>query len=96
MEGLQIPRSLLFETSCLELLVQIDLLYYWIESQGGKREYPLVFVMHSNKTIGFIGNWERVQELLDADSIEEEVLKQHPEIVTLTRFFLYNSLEQTL
>lgn len=37
--------------------------------------------------IEFIGHWDHVQDLLDADSIDEAIRKEHPEIVTFSSFF---------
>lgn len=58
-----------------------------IDKQGGKNEYPLLFVMRNDKTISFIGNWDQIQDLLDAESIDKSLLEQHPEIMTLSKFF---------
>lgn len=58
-----------------------------IDKQGGKNEYPLLFVMRNDKTISFIGNWDQIQDLLDAESIDKSLLEQHPEIMTLSKYF---------
>ena len=55
--------------------------------QGGTRDYPAYFVKKADDSITFIGNLSQVQDLLDADSIEESILKEHPEIVTFTSYF---------
>ena len=55
--------------------------------QGGSRDYPAVFVKRGDGAIEFIGHWDHVQDLLDADSIDEAIRKEHPEIVTFSSFF---------
>ena len=55
--------------------------------QGGTREYPLAFVMKEDKSITYIGNWDRIQEYLDTESIDKATLAAHPEIVTFSSFF---------
>ena len=63
------------------------LIHLSIGQQGGKDEYPLLFVMRNDKTISFIGNWDQIQDLLDAESIDKSLLEQHPEIMTLSEYF---------
>ena len=60
---------------------------FYLVKQGGSRNYPAYFVKKADGTITFIGHLEKVQDLLDADSIEESILKEHPEIVTFTSYF---------
>ena len=55
--------------------------------QGGFHDYPAYFVKKADGTITFIGHLEHVQDLIDADAIEESILKEHPEIVTFTSYF---------
>ena len=43
--------------------------------------------MRNDKTISFIGNWDQIQDLLDAESIDKSLLEQHPEIMTLSKYF---------
>ena len=43
--------------------------------------------MRNDKTISFIGNWDQIQDLLDAESIDKALLEQHPEIMTLSKYF---------
>ena len=61
--------------------------YYNIERCGGKREYPLVFIKRQTGTVEFVGNWDRVQKILDAEDNSEEFLKSHPKLTTFPRLF---------
>ena len=73
---------------CLKLPVWNEItLCDRVVKQGGGRDYPSAFVMKKDKTITFIGNWGRIQEYLDMDSIDKATLDAHPEIVTFSRFF---------
>ena len=73
---------------CLKLPVWNEIaLCDRVVKQGGGRDYPSAFVMKKDKTITFIGNWDRIQEYLDMDSIDKATLDVHPEIVTFSRFF---------
>ena len=56
-------------------------------AQGGCKEYPLLFSMKKDRTITFVGNWDRIQDLLDADRLDPAILQQHPNIMTLSKFF---------
>ena len=54
---------------------------------GGRAEDPLLFIMRSNRNIQFVGNWDRIQDILDAESISEDLLRKTPEVNTFDRFF---------
>ena len=43
--------------------------------------------MRSNRNIQFVGNWDRIQDILDAESIPGDLLKQAPEVNTFYRYF---------
>ncbi len=43
--------------------------------------------MRSNRNIQFVGNWDRIQDILDAESIPDNLLKQAPEVNTFYRYF---------
>ena len=43
--------------------------------------------MRSNRNIQFVGNWDRIQDILDAESISEDLLRKTPEVNTFDRFF---------
>ena len=44
-------------------------LVYIIVDHGGRAEYPALFIMRSNRNIQFVGNWDRIQDILDNVSI---------------------------
>lgn len=71
-----------------------------VVDHGGRAEYPLLFIMRSNRNIQFVGNWDRIQDILDAESISEDLLRKTPEVNTFDRFFrnmlCLVSFEQTL
>lgn len=54
---------------------------------GGKAEYPSLFIMRSNRNIQFVGNWHQIQMILDNDCISPEDLKKIPEVYTFRRYF---------
>ena len=58
-----------------------------VVDHGGRAEYPLLFIMRSNRNIQFIGNWDRIQDTLDAESISADLLRKTPEVNTFDRFF---------
>lgn len=61
---------------------------HWIVvDHGGRVEFPLLFIMRSNRNIQFVGNWDRIQDILDAESIPDDLLKQAPEVNTFYRYF---------
>lgn len=43
--------------------------------------------MRSNRNIQFVGNWPRIQMILDNVSISPEALKSMPEVYTFDRYF---------
>ena len=47
---------------------------YIVVDHGGRAEYPALFIMRSNRNIQFVGNWDRIQDILDNDSIPEDIL----------------------
>lgn len=63
-----------------------SLLTYTVDN-GGKAEYPALFIMRSNRNIQFVGNWNQIQAILDNDGIPEEDLKKIPEVYTFRRYF---------
>lgn len=71
----------------MRLLVVCYFSLLYIVKQGGVRDYPILFVMREDKTISYIGDWERIQDLLDAESIDAETLNQYPDIMTLSKYF---------
>lgn len=58
-----------------------------LERCGGRKEYPLVFIKRKTEIVEFVGNWDRVQKILDAEDSSEEFLKAHPKITTFPRLF---------
>ena len=46
-----------------------------------------MFVLRTNETVDFVGNWDTVEKLLDADSMPSTYLADHPEIKTFSRLF---------
>ncbi|KAK8795930.1 hypothetical protein WA171_003896, partial [Blastocystis sp. BT1] len=57
------------------------------ERNKGRRQYPMFFAMHSDRTISFIGNLEEVQDLIDSDDTDPAILAQCPEAPTFSRVF---------
>ena len=55
--------------------------------QGVSQDYPAYFVKKADDSTMFIGYLSQVQDLLDANSIKESILKEHPKIVTPTSYF---------
>lgn len=62
-------------------------LIYIVVDHGGRAEYPALFIMRSNRNIQFVGNWDRIQDILDNDSIPEDILRSTPEVYTFSRYF---------
>ena len=81
------PKTRIFATYCSMKQVLQSHSELHIVKQGGTREYPSAFVMREDKSVTYIGNWNRIQELLDAESIDKAILEAHPEIVTFSSFF---------
>ena len=83
----QILRIMIFEL--LSLLTQVGLctVILFLERSGGKKEYPLVFIKRKTGIVEFVGNWDRVQKILDAEDSSEEFLQSHPSITTFPRLF---------
>ena len=69
-------------------VARLIMLTCWIVvDHGGRVEFPLLFIMRSNRNIQFVGNWDRIQDILDAESIPDNLLKQAPEVNTFYRYF---------
>lgn len=58
-----------------------------VESKGGRREYPLFFLLRASGSIEFVGNWDVVEKMIDAGNQSPAVLNEHPEVITLSRLF---------
>ena len=43
--------------------------------------------MRSNRNIQFVGNWSKIQDMMDADKTPEDMLQSTPEVLTLERYF---------
>lgn len=61
--------------------------YYHLVDHGGKQEYPMLFIMRNNRNIQFVGNWDRIQNILDNDDIPDEIIMQTPQVFTFKRYF---------
>ena len=61
--------------------------FFDLERCGGRKEYPLVFIKRKTEIVEFVGNWDRVQRILDAEDNSEEFLKAHPTVTTFPRLF---------
>lgn len=61
--------------------------FFNLERCGGRKEYPLVFIKRKTEIVEFVGNWDRVQKILDAEDNSEEFLRAHPTITTFPRLF---------
>lgn len=76
-------REALFQVACTMLFRFL----YTLVDNGGRAEFPALFIMRKNRFIQFVGNWDRIQNILDNDSTPEEVLQQAPDMYTFYRFF---------
>jgi len=56
------------------------------ELSGLRGQYPQVFIQ-SGEEVTFIGNAEKINELLDCDDLPEEVKKANPDIPTFNKVF---------
>lgn len=43
--------------------------------------------MRSNRNIQFVGNWDKIQLILDSESVPDEILLSTPEVLTMKRYF---------
>lgn len=43
--------------------------------------------MRSNRNIQFVGNWDKIQLILDSESVPDEILQSTPEVLTMKRYF---------
>ncbi|KAK8792567.1 hypothetical protein WA588_005059, partial [Blastocystis sp. NMH] len=57
------------------------------ERNGSSRQYPLFFAMNADRTLTFLGDLEKVQDLMDADDTDPALLAQYPDVPTFKRFF---------
>lgn len=57
-----------------------------VSSMRGK--YPQVFIEKDGGELIFVGQWEKIQELLECDDIPAEVLASNPTIETFTKTFV--------
>lgn len=46
-----------------------------------------MFIKRKTEIVEFVGNWDRVQKILDAEDNSEEFLRAHPTITTFPRLF---------
>jgi len=56
-----------------------------VSSLRGK--YPQVFIEKEGGELVFVGQWDKIQELLECDDIPSEVLAANPTISTFTNVF---------
>lgn len=49
--------------------------------------YPQVFIKESDGKYTFVGDFEEIQSLTDTDSLDPQILAQHPEIATFSSTF---------
>ena len=56
-----------------------------VVDRGGFAEFPALFIMRSNRNIQFVGNWSKIQDMMDADKTPEDMLQSTPEVLTLER-----------
>ncbi|KAK8826920.1 hypothetical protein WA577_007423 [Blastocystis sp. JDR] len=57
------------------------------QDHGGRAEFPALFIMRSNRNIQFVGNWDKIQLILDSESVPDEILLSTPEVLTMKRYF---------
>ena len=58
-----------------------------LERNGSSRQYPLFFAINADRTLTFLGDLEKVQDLMDADDTDPALLAQYPDVPTFKRFF---------
>ena len=46
-----------------------------------------MFIKRKTGIVEFVGNWDRVQKILDAEDSSTEFLQSHPSITTFPRLF---------
>jgi len=58
---------------------------FGISSLRGK--YPQIFIQGADGTKKFVGQWEKVQELVECDDLPADVLAANPTIETFSKTF---------
>mmetsp|Transcript_28603 Transcript_28603/g.43966 ORF Transcript_28603/g.43966 Transcript_28603/m.43966 type:complete len:135 (+) Transcript_28603:143-547(+) len=54
---------------------------------GIRGNYPQFFFIFSDGTISYIGDWDHLESINEADSLPPDVLEQNPQVETWTRVF---------